>query len=89
VVAMDLPCDESLATFDTYADVVRMGLGGCDDDVMVVGHSLGGPTATWSRLGDRRGIWSICVAWFLRLHAASLISLRTSRTWLIRAGTRG
>ena len=42
---MDLPCDESLATFDTYADVVRMGLGGCDDDVVVVGHSLGGPTA--------------------------------------------
>jgi len=46
VVAIDLPCDESLATFDTYADVVRMGLGECDDDVVVVGHSLGGPTAT-------------------------------------------
>ena len=23
-----------------------MGLGGCDDDVVVVGRSLGGPTAT-------------------------------------------
>jgi pimeloyl-ACP methyl ester carboxylesterase len=46
VVAMDLPSDESLATFDTYADVVCAGLDGCDDDVVVVGHSLGGPTAT-------------------------------------------
>lgn len=46
VVAPDLPSDESLATFDTYADVVCAALDGCDDDVVVVGHSLGGPTAT-------------------------------------------
>jgi pimeloyl-ACP methyl ester carboxylesterase len=47
VVAPDLPCDEAPATtFDPYADVVCAALDGCDDDVVVVGHSLGGPTAT-------------------------------------------
>jgi Alpha/beta hydrolase family len=39
VVAMDLPVDENSASFDTYADVVRAALDGCDDDVVLVhGH---------------------------------------------------
>lgn len=47
VVAPDLPCDDgSATTFDAYADVVCAALDGRDDDVAVVGHSLGGPTAT-------------------------------------------
>ncbi len=47
VVAPDLPCDDgSLTTWDQYADVVCAALTGCDDDVIVVGHSLAGPTAT-------------------------------------------
>lgn len=43
VVAMDLPCDDGSASFDTYADAVCAALKGCDDDVMLVGHSLAGP----------------------------------------------
>jgi pimeloyl-ACP methyl ester carboxylesterase len=46
VVAPDLPCDDGSADFDTYADMMCSALQGCDDDVVVVGHSLGGPTAT-------------------------------------------
>ena len=46
VVAPDLPCDEPSADFDSYADLLCGALQGCDDDVVVVGHSLGGPTAT-------------------------------------------
>jgi pimeloyl-ACP methyl ester carboxylesterase len=44
VVAMDLPGEDGTATFDTYADVVCAALTGCDDDVVLVGHSLGGGT---------------------------------------------
>jgi pimeloyl-ACP methyl ester carboxylesterase len=46
VVAPDLPSDDGSADFDTYADVMCSALQGCDDDVVVVGHSLGGPSAT-------------------------------------------
>ena len=41
---MDLPCDDPTADFDAYTDVVCDALGGTDDDVIVVGHSLGGLT---------------------------------------------
>jgi pimeloyl-ACP methyl ester carboxylesterase len=44
VVTMDLPSEDGTATFDTYADVVCAALPGCDDDVVLVGHSLGGNT---------------------------------------------
>jgi pimeloyl-ACP methyl ester carboxylesterase len=43
VVAVDLPCDDATATFATYADVVVRALEG-RDDVVLVGHSLGGQT---------------------------------------------
>ena len=46
VVAPELPSDHGSADFDAYADVMCGALRGCDDDVVVVGHSLGGPTAT-------------------------------------------
>ena len=46
VVAPDLPCYDGSADFDGYADLLCGALRGCDDDVVVVGHSLGGPTAT-------------------------------------------
>ena len=44
VVAMDLPCDEASASFETYADAVCAALDGCDHDVVLVGHSLGANT---------------------------------------------
>jgi pimeloyl-ACP methyl ester carboxylesterase len=43
-VTMDLPCDDPAADFDAYADVVCGALDERDDDVVVVGHSLGGLT---------------------------------------------
>jgi pimeloyl-ACP methyl ester carboxylesterase len=43
-VAVDLPCDDPAATFSTYADVAVRDLDGEGDDVVVVGHSLGGFT---------------------------------------------
>lgn len=44
VIAMDLPGDDGSASFDTYADVVCAALDGRDDNVLLVGHSLGGCT---------------------------------------------
>ena len=44
VVTMDLPGEDGAATFDSYADVVCAALIGCDDDVVLVGHSYGGNT---------------------------------------------
>jgi len=44
VVTMDLPCDDGSASFETYADVVCAALDGCGDDLVLVGHSLGGHT---------------------------------------------
>lgn len=47
VITPDLPsADGAASTFDAYADVVCAALSGCDDDVVVVRHSLGAPTAT-------------------------------------------
>ena len=46
VVTMDLPLDDGTATFDTYADLVCAALDGCDDDVVLVGHSYAGNTIT-------------------------------------------
>jgi pimeloyl-ACP methyl ester carboxylesterase len=44
-VAPDLPCEDLEAGAARYAEVVDDALGGRDDDVVVVGHSLGGVTA--------------------------------------------
>jgi pimeloyl-ACP methyl ester carboxylesterase len=44
VVAPDLPCDDPDATFAAYAAVVAEALDGAGDDVVLVGHSLGGMT---------------------------------------------
>jgi pimeloyl-ACP methyl ester carboxylesterase len=41
-VAVDLPCDDPAATFADYADGVVRALDETDEDVVVVGHSLGG-----------------------------------------------
>jgi pimeloyl-ACP methyl ester carboxylesterase len=41
---MDLPIEDSLASFEDYADVVCASLDGCGDDVVAVGHSFGGLT---------------------------------------------
>jgi pimeloyl-ACP methyl ester carboxylesterase len=44
VVTMDLPVDDSSATFDGYADVVCGALPDDEDAPIVVGHSLAGST---------------------------------------------
>ena len=44
VIAVDLPCEDGSATFDTYADGVCAALNRSDDNVVLVGHSLGGNT---------------------------------------------
>jgi pimeloyl-ACP methyl ester carboxylesterase len=44
VVAMDLPIDDNSVSFDAYADVVCAALDGCNDDIVLVGHSYGGHT---------------------------------------------
>ena len=44
VIAMDLPCEDPTANFSDYADVVCDSLRGCDDDLVLVGHSMGGQT---------------------------------------------
>lgn len=54
VVAMDLPCEDGSASFDVYADVVCASLAGCDDDVVLVGHSLGGHTVPL--VAERRSV---------------------------------
>ena len=46
VIAPELPNEDGSADFDAYADLVCTALRGCDDGVVVVGHSMGGPTAT-------------------------------------------
>jgi pimeloyl-ACP methyl ester carboxylesterase len=43
-VTVDLPCDDPAASFPDYADRVVRALEGTDDDVVLVGHSLGGMT---------------------------------------------
>ncbi len=55
VVAVDLPCDDATATFETYADVVLGALDGTGtDDLVVVGHSLAGMTIPL--VADRRPV---------------------------------
>jgi len=45
VITMDLPIDESSASFDDYADTVCAALANdTDDDLVLVGHSLAGQT---------------------------------------------
>ena len=44
-VAVDLPCDDPAATTMDNAKLVAAALGDADDDVVVVGHSLGGLVA--------------------------------------------
>lgn len=53
-VAVDLPIEDGSASFDTYADVFCRSLDGCDDDVVVVGHSMGGHTIPL--VADRRPV---------------------------------
>ena len=43
-LAIDLPCDDPSATFETYADHVVEGLSSEDEDVVLVGHSMAGMT---------------------------------------------
>lgn len=42
-IAVDLPCDDETATFDSYADVVAQSLQD-RSDIILVGHSLAGHT---------------------------------------------
>jgi pimeloyl-ACP methyl ester carboxylesterase len=44
VIAVDLPCEDTSVDFSGYADVVAAALEDVDDEVVLVGHSLGGHT---------------------------------------------
>src|SRR5260370_33994399 len=44
-VAVDLPCADPAVTTMDNAKLVADSLGDAGDDVVIVGHSLGGPTA--------------------------------------------
>ena len=44
-VVMDLPAEDGTATLDDYATVVEAAAAHVTDDVVVVGRSLGAPTA--------------------------------------------
>jgi pimeloyl-ACP methyl ester carboxylesterase len=47
VIAMDLPIDDSSASFDDYADVVCAAVAGAaGEDLILVGHSLAGQTVS-------------------------------------------
>ncbi|HEY1486097.1 MAG TPA: alpha/beta fold hydrolase, partial [Micromonosporaceae bacterium] len=43
-VTVDLPCTDSAAGASEYADLIVEALASIDDDVVLVGHSLGGLT---------------------------------------------
>lgn len=59
-VAMDLPCDRPDATFEDYADAVIEAVGGADD-LVLVGHSLGGVTLPFvARRRRVRGLVYVC-----------------------------
>jgi pimeloyl-ACP methyl ester carboxylesterase len=44
VVVMDLACEDADADFGTYADIVCSAIEQCGEDVVLVGHSMGGHT---------------------------------------------
>ncbi len=44
--APDLPCEDMGAAWEDYVDVAEASLGGGNDSLVVVGHSLGAVTAT-------------------------------------------
>lgn len=54
VIAPDMPSDVGSADFDAYADHMCAALQGCDDDVVVVAHSLAGTTG--ALVADRRPV---------------------------------
>jgi pimeloyl-ACP methyl ester carboxylesterase len=56
-IAFDLPSDDPAAMFSTYADVVVEAIDGAGDDVVVVGHSLGGHTIPL--VADRRPVGAL------------------------------
>ncbi|MBA3327217.1 MAG: alpha/beta hydrolase [Solirubrobacterales bacterium] len=41
-IAVELPCEDPEATFETYAEVVAASLSQAPDDLVLVGHSLAG-----------------------------------------------
>ena len=45
VAAPDLPCEDEAAGFEQFAQTVVDAIDGRIDDLVVVGHSFGGPTA--------------------------------------------
>jgi pimeloyl-ACP methyl ester carboxylesterase len=63
VVAPELPSEDGSAGFDAYADLVCHALRECDDDVVVVAHSLGGCTGAFvPALRPVRHLVYVCAA---------------------------
>jgi pimeloyl-ACP methyl ester carboxylesterase len=74
VIAVDLPCEEADATLDQYADAVRTVLPDDLSDVVLVGYSFGGFTATRVSL-DLPDLPVVYIAAWIPRPGASVIDL--------------
>jgi pimeloyl-ACP methyl ester carboxylesterase len=74
VIVVDLPCEHADATLEQYADAVRTVLPDDLSDVVLVGYSFGGFTATRVAL-DHPDLPVVYIAAFIPQPGASLIDL--------------
>jgi pimeloyl-ACP methyl ester carboxylesterase len=74
VIVVDLPCDDASATLEQYADAVRAVLPADPVDVVLVGYSFGGFTA--SRIAvEHPELPLVCVAAWIPRDGASVLDL--------------
>ena len=75
VVVVDLPCEDADATLEQYADTVRAALPESLADVVLVGYSFGGFTASRIALGVPHVPVVYIAAWIPRpVHRCSISS---------------
>ena len=74
VIVVDLPCDDAAATLEQYADAVRAALPDGLADVVLVGYSFGGFTAT-RIAGEHPELPVVYVAAWIPRSGASVLDL--------------
>jgi pimeloyl-ACP methyl ester carboxylesterase len=74
VIVVDLPCEDADATLDQYADAVRAVLPDDLSDVVLVGYSFGGFTATRVAI-DHPGLPVVYIAAWIPQPGASVLDL--------------